>query len=68
MIAGFDTTVNFRPKFGAAAPRADFVSAEEGAFENGVWKPRRQLSGDQLFFGLRLSPGGTVVRVKLMKY
>lgn len=68
VIAGFDTTVNFRPKFGAAAPRADFVSAEEGSFENGVWKPRRQLSGDQLFFGLRLSPGGTVVRVKLMKY
>lgn len=68
VIAGFDTTVNFRPKFGAAAPRADFVSAEEGSFENGVWKARRQLSGDQLFFGLRLPGSGTVVRVKLMKY
>lgn len=68
VIAGFDTTVNFRPKFGSSAPRADFVSAEEGAYENGVWKARRQLSGDEIFFGLRLPGAGTVVRVKLMKY
>ena len=68
VIAGFDATINFRPKFGAAAPRADFVSAEEGAYEGGVWKSRRQLSGDEIFFGLRLPGAGTVVKVKLMKY
>jgi len=68
VVAGFDTTVNFRPKFGSAAPRADFVSAEEGAYENGVWKPGRQLSGDEIFFGLRLPAEGTVVKVKLMRY
>ncbi|WP_321471795.1 DUF5597 domain-containing protein [uncultured Paludibaculum sp.] len=68
VIAGFDTTVNFRPKFGSAAPRADFVSAEEGAYVNGAWKARRQLSGDQIFFGLRLPGAGAVVKVKLMKY
>ena len=68
VVAGFDATVNFRPRFGSAAPRADFVSAEEGAYEAGVWKPRRQLSGDEIFFGLRLPAEGTVVKVKLMKY
>ncbi len=68
VVAGFDTTVNFRPRFGSAAPRADFVSVEEGAYENGVWKPRRQLSGDEIFFGLRLPAEGAVVKVKLMKY
>jgi len=68
VVAGFDTTVNFRPRFGSAAPRADFVSAEEGAYENGVWKPGRQLSGDEIFFGLRLPAEGTVVKVKLMRY
>ncbi len=68
VVAGFDATVNFRPRFGSATPRADFVSAEEGAYEGGAWKPRRQLSGDQIFFGLRLPADGAVVKVKLMKY
>ncbi len=68
VVAGFDTTVSFRPRFGSAAPRADFVSVEEGAYEGGAWKPRRQLSGDEIFFGLRLPPAGTVVKLKLMKY
>jgi hypothetical protein len=68
VVAGFDTTVSFRPKFGSAAPRADFVSVEEGAYEDGAWKPRRQLSGDEIFFGLRLPAAGTVVKLKLMKY
>lgn len=68
VIAGFDTTVSFRPRFGSAAPRADYVSAQEGAYENGVWKPRRELSGDEIFFGLRIPPDGAVVKVKLMKY
>lgn len=68
VVAGFDTTVNFRPHYGSAKPRADFVSAEEGAYENGVWKPRRQLSGDEIFFGLRIPREGAVVKVKLMKY
>ncbi len=68
VIAGFDTTVNFRPRYGSQKPRADFVSAEEGVYDNGAWKPRRQLSGDEIFFGLRIPPGGAVVKVKLMKY
>ena len=68
VIAGFDSTINFRPRYGSSAPRADFVSAEEGYYENGEWKPVRQLSGDQLFFGLRIPGNGSVVKVKLMKY
>ena len=68
VVAGFDTTVSFRPRFGSAAPRADFVRAEEGTYEGGTWKPRRQLSGDEIFFGLRLPAAGAVVKVKLMKY
>lgn len=68
VIAGFDTTVSFRPRYGSSAPRADFVSAEEGYYEGGAWKPLRQLSGDEIFFGLRIPASGTVVRVKLMSY
>lgn len=68
VVAGFDTTVSFRPRYGSAAPRADFVSAEEGSYEGSEWKPLRQLSGDEIFFGLRIPARGTVVKVKLMKY
>jgi len=68
VVAGFDSTINFRPRYGSAAPRADFVSAEEGYYEAGEWKPLRQLSGDEIFFGLRIPSAGTVVKVKLMKY
>jgi hypothetical protein len=68
VIAGFDTTVSFRPRYGSAVPRADFISAEEGNYEGGQWKPRRQLSGDEIFFGLRVPSQGAVVKVKLMKY
>ena len=68
VVAGFDTTVSFRPRLGSAAAHADFVSVEEGAYQDGVWKPRRQLSGDEIFFGVRLPAAGTVVKLKLMKY
>jgi hypothetical protein len=68
VIAGFDATVNFRPRYGSAAPRVDFVSAEQGSYERGQWKSRRQLSGDEIFFGLRIPGSGAVVKVKLMKY
>ena len=68
VVAGFDTTVSFRPRYGSAAPRADFVSAEEGYYEGGVWKALRQLSGDEIFFGLRIPGRGAIVKVKLMKY
>jgi hypothetical protein len=68
VLAGFDTTVNFRSRFGSATPRADFVTVEEGAYEDGVWKPRRLLGGDEIYFGVRLPPDGIVVKVKLMKY
>lgn len=68
VVAGFDTTVSFRPRYGSKLPRADFVSAEEGTYEGGDWKPRRQLSGDEIFFGLRIPKDGAVVKVKLMKY
>ncbi len=68
VVAGFDATVSFRPRYGSSKPRADFVSAEEGYYDSGVWKARRQLSGDEIFFGLRIPRDGTVVKVRLMKY
>lgn len=68
VVAGIDATVSFRPRYGSEATHADFVSAEQGYYQGGVWKPRRQLSGDEIYFGLRMPGSGAVVKVKLMKY
>ncbi|MCP5114399.1 MAG: hypothetical protein GY953_26515 [bacterium] len=65
-VMGFDARIVFRPKTGAAKPSAQFVRIEEGQFENGEWKVRRLLNGDQAFFGLRLPSKGSVLRVQLM--
>ena len=68
VVAGFDSAVSFRPRYGSSKTHADFVSAEEGYYEGGAWKPLRQLSGDEIFFGLRLPAQGAVVKVRLMQY
>ena len=68
VIAGFDAAVSFRARFGSAQPRADFVSVEEGFYEGSEWKSLRQLSGDEIYFGIRIPAAGTIVKVKLMKY
>jgi hypothetical protein len=68
LVLGFDSLVQFRPPMGAAETTAQFLRVEEGVYENGVWKMRRLLNGDEAFFGLRLPPNGVTLRVRLMKY
>lgn len=69
LILGFDTLVQFRPPAGdVAKTTAQFLRVEEGTYENGAWTPRRQLNGDEAFFGLLLPAAGTTLRVKLTKY
>ena len=68
VIVGFDATVSFRPSFGATVPRTDFVSVEEGYYEGAEWKVLRQLSGDEIYFGIQIPSAGTIVKVKVMKY
>jgi hypothetical protein len=68
LLAGFDTRVSFRPVAANPRQRAQFVSVEEGTYENGQWKAARRLNGDETFFGVGLPHQGTVLRVKLMAY
>lgn len=68
LLAGFDTRVSFRPVAANARQRAQFVSVEEGNYENGQWKAARRLNGDETFFGVSLRHQGSVLRVKLMAY
>ena len=69
LVLGFDTLVQFRPAAAdVSKTTAQFLRVEEGAYEQGVWTPARQLNGDEAFFGLLLPTTGSMLRVKLTKY
>jgi len=68
LICGFDALVKFLPRRSSELRRAQFVWAEEGEFENGVWKRTRILNGDEVFFGINLPSTGKWVKVKLIAY
>lgn len=68
LIGGFDALVKFLPRRGSELHRAQFVWAEEGDFEKGVWKRTRLLNGDEVFFGITLPATGKWVKVKLIAY
>jgi beta-galactosidase GanA len=50
-----------------ARPR-EFLRAEEGAFENGVFEPVRIWNGDETDWGLNFASGPQIVRVTLRTY
>jgi beta-galactosidase GanA len=50
-----------------AKPR-EFLRAEEGAFENGVFEPVRIWNGDETDWGLNFASGPQIVRVTLRTY
>ncbi len=66
LVIGFDARVEFRPR--DHARKAQFISAEEGRFENGEWIRHRGLNGDQTFFGLILPATGGITKATLMTY
>jgi hypothetical protein len=66
LVAGFYSRVDFRP---AAADRhRRFLRVEEGTYENGVFKFRRVLNGDQTDGGLDFSSEPLVLRVSVTTY
>lgn len=68
LIGGFDALVRFLPRRGSELRNAQFVTAEEGTFEDGVWKRTRILNGDESFFGIFLPVDGRWVKVKVMAH
>ena len=68
VVMGMDAHVQFRPVRGRKKRNAQFLSAEEGIYAEGQWKPKRVLNGDETFFGVSLPAQGTILRLKLMAY
>lgn len=48
--------------------RSQFVTAEQGVYENGVWKPQKLWNGDETDRGFCYYEKPVVVRVRLGRY
>jgi hypothetical protein len=68
LVTGIDASVAFHLPGKLPWIRSEILSAEEGSYENGVWKPVRLWNGDETDRGLSFhgQPGG--VRIKMVKF
>jgi beta-galactosidase GanA len=66
LVAGFYCRVDFSPS--TPDKRRQFLRVEEGTYENGVFKFRRVLNGDQTDGGLDFSSEPLVLRVSVATY
>jgi hypothetical protein len=69
LVTGVDASVSFHVPGRLPGARMQILSAEEGAYENGTWKPLRLWNGDETDRGLQFKEGdNTAVRVRLSKF
>jgi uncharacterized protein DUF5597/glycosyl hydrolase family 35 len=68
LVAGLFCRVDFRPSDPASQKQRQFLRVEEGAYENGVFKPIRIWNGDQTDWGLNFSSAPQVLRVSVGTY
>jgi len=69
LVTGVDVSVSFHPPGRLPGMRSQILAAEEGSYQNGVWKPVRLWNGDETDRGLQFhADDPAVVRVKLGKF
>lgn len=68
LVTGFDADVAFKLTSRQTDEREQFLSVEEGAYENGQWIMRRMLNGDESEFQLDFTQVGRLIRIKLGTY
>ena len=68
LVTGVDASVTFHLPGKMPWMRSEIVSAEQGAYENGVWKPLRLWNGDETDRGLSFHQKPEAVRVKLGRF
>jgi len=68
LVTGFDASVIFHLPGKQPWMRSEFLSVEQGTYENGVWKPMRLWNGDETDRGLRFFEKPEVVRVKMERF
>jgi len=68
LVTGVDASVTFHLPGKLPWMRSEILSAEQGAYEDGVWKPARLWNGDETDRGLCFYQKPEVVRVKLSRF
>ncbi|PYV52934.1 MAG: glycosyl hydrolase [Acidobacteria bacterium] len=69
LVTGIDVSVSFHLPGKLPGMRMQILSAEEGSYENGVWKPVRLWNGDETDRGLQFYAGDPAgVRIRLGKF
>jgi len=67
LVAGADVRIRFALAE-AAAGNMQWLSVEEGTFEDGTWRMRRRWNGDQIDYGLNFTSRPVLLRVRLGTY
>jgi hypothetical protein len=69
LVTGIDASVSFHLPGRLPGMRMQILSAQEGAYQNGVWKPVRLWNGDETDRGLQFhADDPAIVRVKLGRF
>jgi len=68
LVTGIDASVTFHLPGKLPWMRSEIVSAEQGIYENGVWKPLRLWNGDETDRGLCFHQQPEYVHVKLGRF
>jgi hypothetical protein len=68
LVTGVDASVTFHLPGKLPWIRSEILSAEEGTYEDGVWKPVRLWNGDETDRGICFHAKPEVVRVKMVKF
>lgn len=68
LVTGFDASISFHLPGKLPWMRSQIVSAEQGIYENGVWKPLRLWNGDETDRGLCFHQKPEVVRVRVGRF
>jgi hypothetical protein len=68
LVTGVDASVSFHLPGKLPWMRSEILSAEQGTYEDGVWKPARLWNGDETDRGLCFYQKPEVVRVKLSRF
>lgn len=68
LVTGVDASVIFHVPGKLPWMRSQFLSVEQGTYENGVWKPLRLWNGDETDRGLSFHTAPTVVLVKMQRF
>ena len=67
LVAGSDVRLRFALDKPAAGENSQFLSVEEGTFEQGRWTMLRRWNGDQIDYGINLTRP-TLLKVRLGTY